>query len=119
MLAKSRNNSNRGTMEIMEHRLTRLEDERQIHRLAASFADACTLGDIKAFKRLWTSDGIWKPGPPFAVQHQGIDGITELIHKLASGREFFHGFIHSRVDQCRGCFFDCTLDSPGSCERTR
>ena len=86
----------------MEDRLQQLEDEQQICGLAASFADACTVGDMARFKSLWAHDAMWKLGAPHAVERQGIDQIMDLIQYLANGREFFIQFIHSGVIEISG-----------------
>jgi ketosteroid isomerase-like protein len=82
----------------IEKRLRALEDEAEIHRLAARFSDAVNTRDVAAFAGLWASGGaIWTIGPPLASQAEGREAIVAMLDRLNQIERYFMQMTHSGV----------------------
>lgn len=82
----------------IEKRLQRLEDEAEIHRLAARFSDAVNERDVPAFVDLWAREGAdWTIGPPLASRAEGREAIAAMIEGLYGLEQYFMQLTHSGV----------------------
>ncbi|QIO36900.1 nuclear transport factor 2 family protein [Bradyrhizobium sp. 1(2017)] len=82
----------------IERRLRALEDEAEIHRMAARFSDAVNARDLAAFAGLWASAGaIWTIGPPLASQAEGREAIVAMLGRLNQIERYFMQMTHSGV----------------------
>ena len=72
--------------------LTRLLDEAGIQRAIAWFADAATLADYDAFRRVWADDGEWTIGDPPRVSASGVEDIVATLRRLRMDKDFFVQF---------------------------
>jgi ketosteroid isomerase-like protein len=82
----------------VERRLRALEDEAEIHRLAARFSDAVNERDIAAFAQLWATDGaVWNIGPPLPLSASGREAIVAMLEGLYKMERYFMQMTHSGV----------------------
>jgi len=82
----------------IENRLRFLEDEAEIHRLAARFSDAVNTRDLAAFADLWASAGaVWIIGPPLASRAEGREAIVAMLDRLYQIERYFMQMTHSGV----------------------
>ncbi|MBS7542484.1 nuclear transport factor 2 family protein [Ancylobacter oerskovii] len=82
----------------LERRLRALEDEAEIHRLAARFSDAVNERDLAAFGRLWAEAGaVWSIGPPLTSRAEGREAIVGLLESLYKLERYFMQMTHSGV----------------------
>ncbi|MFC2254832.1 nuclear transport factor 2 family protein [Labrys portucalensis] len=82
----------------LERRLRVLEDEAEIHRLAARFSDAVNERDLWAFGRLWADeDAVWSIGPPLTSRAEGRETIVGLLESLYKRERYFMQMTHTGV----------------------
>jgi ketosteroid isomerase-like protein len=82
----------------IEERLRRLEDEAEIHRLAARFSDAANEQDGEAFMSLWAREGaVWQIGKPLPSRAEGLAAIAALLASLTKIQRYFMQMTHSGV----------------------
>jgi ketosteroid isomerase-like protein len=82
----------------VERRLRALEDEAEIHRLAARFSDAVNERDMIAFTRLWATDSaVWNIGPPLPSLATGMKAIVGMLEELYKIERYFMQMTHSGV----------------------
>jgi len=82
----------------IEQRLRRLEDEAEIHRLAARFSDAVNERDVVAFAATWAREGaVWTIGPPLESRAEGLGPIVGMIERLYGLERYFMQLTHSGV----------------------
>jgi hypothetical protein len=75
-----------------------LEDEAEIHRLAARFSDAVNERDVPVFGRLWADEGaVWSIGPPLAARAEGREAIVAQLGSLYKLERYFMQMTHSGV----------------------
>jgi hypothetical protein len=87
----------------LETRLRFLEDEAEIHRLAARFSDVINERDVAAFTRLWAAEGaVWTIGPPLASTARGREAISTLLQNLFGIERYFMQMTHSGVVTLNG-----------------
>lgn len=80
-----------------EERLRRMLAESEIRELAARFSDAVTRNDAKAFRALWTENGVWEIREPYPASAEGPAAIVSLLQKLIEPWAFFVQLTHSGV----------------------
>ena len=84
--------------DTIEDRLRVLEDEAEIHRLAARFSDAVNERDNAAFSSLWANTGaIWEIGKPLPSRAEGKEAIAALLEGLFKVERYFMQMNHSGV----------------------
>src|SRR5262245_32288676 len=76
---------------------TRLEDEAEIRKLVARFADAATRADKAAFAATWAPDARFEIKEPLASSARGSAAIMTMFSKLRDDKLFFVQFVHSGV----------------------
>ena len=82
----------------IEDRLRVLEDEAEIHRLAARFSDAVNERDSAAFASLWANTGaIWEIGKPLPSRAEGKAAIAGLLEGLLKVERYFMQMTHAGV----------------------
>ena len=93
----------------LEERLRAVEDNLEIHALAARFSDAVNERDLTAFSQLWASDRpIWDIGPPLQSRAEGRDEIVAMLQRLLQMERYFMQMTHSGV---------VTIDGDGATAR--
>jgi ketosteroid isomerase-like protein len=84
--------------DTIENRLRLLEDEAEIHRLAARFSDAANERDNEAFLSLWVNAGaVWEIGKPLPARAEGREAIASLLEALNKVQRYFMQMTHSGV----------------------
>lgn len=72
-------------------RLNRLEDERDIARLIASYGPAVDAGDADAAARLWAKDGVYDID---LMRMEGRDEVRAMVNSGAHQKMVAHGCSH-------------------------
>lgn len=72
-------------------RLNRLEDERDIARLIASYGPAVDAGDADAAARLWAEDGVYDID---LMRMEGRDEVRAMVNSGAHQKMVAHGCSH-------------------------
>lgn len=78
-------------IEALAARLNRLEDERDIARLIASYGPAVDAGDADAAARLWAEDGVYDID---LMRMEGRDELRAMVNSGAHQRMVAHGCSH-------------------------
>jgi ketosteroid isomerase-like protein len=80
----------------LERRLARLEDEREILRLAARYCHSADDRDVETFMSLWSDDAVWDVG---AHRFTGVTEIEQAIRRQAASVETaLHALSNSVID---------------------
>jgi SnoaL-like domain len=77
-------------------RVDRLESQREIERLIASYAHAFDLHDVDLLRGIWHDDAELRLGEPFG-DFAGIDGIVEAAHLLWAQSPRMHHWMSNAV----------------------
>lgn len=72
-------------------RIQRLEDERDIARLIASYGPAVDAGDADAAARLWAADGVYDID---LMRMEGRDEVRAMVDSKAHQKMVAHGCSH-------------------------
>lgn len=78
-------------IEALAARLARLEDERDIARLIASYGPAVDAGDADAAARLWAADGVYDID---LMRMEGRDEVRAMVDSKAHQKMVAHGCSH-------------------------
>ena len=78
-------------IEALAARLARLEDERDIARLIASYGPAVDAGDADAAARLWAADGVYDVD---LMRMEGRDEVRAMVDSKAHQKMVAHGCSH-------------------------
>ncbi|MDP7734175.1 nuclear transport factor 2 family protein [Mycobacterium paragordonae] len=78
-------------IEALAARLNRLEDERDIARLIASYGPAVDAGDADAAARLWAEDGVYDID---LMRMEGRDEVRAMVNSGAHQKMVAHGCSH-------------------------
>lgn len=78
-------------IEVLAARLARLEDERDIARLIASYGPAVDAGDSGATSRLWAEDGVYDVD---LMRMEGRDEVRAMVDSKAHQKMVANGCSH-------------------------
>lgn len=78
-------------IEALAARLNRLEDERDIARLIASYGPAVDAGDADAAAHLWAEDGVYDID---LMRMEGRDEVRAMVNSGAHQKMVAHGCSH-------------------------
>jgi ketosteroid isomerase-like protein len=89
-------------MTIDRPKTTTIEDETNIQKLTAGFADAVNRRDLELFKSLWIDRGIWAIEPPFSMEVTGVEEIAAAFTRLLDNWEFFIQIVYQGSIELNG-----------------